>query len=214
MGWLSLYIIHCLRLCGFVSWEQFADGRHESDSSKIQHLRALANQYTVMTKSVNELKLLRGLDTGEKLDPRDKIRATARRVGLSVPRVRSYNLPVKVSKMSAYRRLRVLYHSSLMMSLRNHCRVKRRIRPIAMTRSVVYTGRICSVGCIADVYALYTKQLSVYCSILFRNCFIWGTVHLVYLPRASTTGFIWGTVNLPRASAIRSISHRALRYNR
>jgi hypothetical protein len=35
---------------------------------------------------VNELKFLRGLDSGEKLDPRDKIRATASRVGLSVPK--------------------------------------------------------------------------------------------------------------------------------
>ena len=38
-----------------------------------------------MINSVNELKHLRSLDTGEKLDPRDKIRATANRVGLSVP---------------------------------------------------------------------------------------------------------------------------------
>jgi hypothetical protein len=86
-----LYTQHCLPISGLFRGNQFAAGRHETDPSKIQHLRALANQYTVMTKSVNELKLLRGLDTGEKLDPRDKIRATARRVGLSVPRVCSYN---------------------------------------------------------------------------------------------------------------------------
>ena len=37
---------------------------------------------------MNELKYLRGLDSGEKLDPRDKIRATASRVGLGIPQVR------------------------------------------------------------------------------------------------------------------------------
>jgi hypothetical protein len=42
-----------------------------------------------MIRSINELKFLRGLDTGEKLGARDKIRATAGRVGLSVPRVRN-----------------------------------------------------------------------------------------------------------------------------
>ena len=40
-----------------------------------------------MISSLNELKHLRGLDSGEKLDPRDKIRHTAARVGLSVPKV-------------------------------------------------------------------------------------------------------------------------------
>jgi hypothetical protein len=44
-------------------------------------------QYVTMIRSINELKFLRGLDTGEKLGARDKIRATAGRVGLSVPRV-------------------------------------------------------------------------------------------------------------------------------
>lgn len=41
-----------------------------------------------MVTDISELKYLRGLDTGEKLDPREKIQATARRVGLSVPHVR------------------------------------------------------------------------------------------------------------------------------
>jgi hypothetical protein len=40
-----------------------------------------------MISSVKELKYLRELDTGERLDPRDKIRATAARVGLAVPQV-------------------------------------------------------------------------------------------------------------------------------
>ena len=41
-----------------------------------------------MISSVKELRYLRELDTGERLDPRDKIRATAARVGLAVPQVR------------------------------------------------------------------------------------------------------------------------------
>ena len=53
----------------------------------MKHLHELSNQYTTMIRSINELKYLRNLDTGEKLSPRDKIRATAGRVGLSVPRV-------------------------------------------------------------------------------------------------------------------------------
>lgn len=40
-----------------------------------------------MVKDVTTLKYLRGLDSGEKLDPRDKIKATAARVGLGVPKV-------------------------------------------------------------------------------------------------------------------------------
>ena len=50
-------------------------------------MRNSANFYATLVSSVEELKYLRGLDTGEKLDQRDKIRATASRVGLSVPTV-------------------------------------------------------------------------------------------------------------------------------
>mmetsp|Transcript_21009 Transcript_21009/g.42231 ORF Transcript_21009/g.42231 Transcript_21009/m.42231 type:complete len:121 (+) Transcript_21009:85-447(+) len=66
--------------------DKFKAGRNETDSKNIEHLHAVSNQYVKMIQSINELKYLRGLDTGEKLDPRDKIRATAGRVGLSVPR--------------------------------------------------------------------------------------------------------------------------------
>lgn len=51
-------------------------------------MRLLANSYATLVSDVRQSKFLRELDSGEKLDPRDKIRATARRVGLSVPRVR------------------------------------------------------------------------------------------------------------------------------
>jgi hypothetical protein len=66
---------------------KFMEGKKETDIETTAELRAIALQYVSMVKSINELKFLRGLDCGEKLDPRDKIRATARRVGLSVPRV-------------------------------------------------------------------------------------------------------------------------------
>jgi hypothetical protein len=67
---------------------QFREGRLETDSKTTQLLRANANLYATLFSSINELKFLRGLDSGEKLDPRDKIRATAARVGLGVPNVR------------------------------------------------------------------------------------------------------------------------------
>jgi hypothetical protein len=50
-------------------------------------LRDAGRSFTLMTSSIKELNFLRDLDTGEKLSPRDKIRATAGRVGLGVPRV-------------------------------------------------------------------------------------------------------------------------------
>jgi len=50
-----------------------------------QSLKECAKGYSLMTASIKELNHLRELDTGEKLSPRDKIRATAGRVGLSVP---------------------------------------------------------------------------------------------------------------------------------
>lgn len=40
-----------------------------------------------MISSIRELKFLRGLDSGEKLDAREKILNTAARVGLSAPQV-------------------------------------------------------------------------------------------------------------------------------
>ena len=48
-------------------------------------MRNRAFMYAEMITDVNSLKHLRGLDCGERLDPREKIRATARRVGLNVP---------------------------------------------------------------------------------------------------------------------------------
>jgi len=61
--------------------------KFESDDDRKKHLSSIVVQYNHMITSLNELKHLRGLDSGEKLDPRDKIRHTAARVGLSVPKV-------------------------------------------------------------------------------------------------------------------------------
>lgn len=66
---------------------QFTAGRQETDKAKVASLLAAAQQYSTLLSNVHELKYLRGLDSGEKLDPRDKIRATAGRVGLGVPNV-------------------------------------------------------------------------------------------------------------------------------
>ena len=48
-------------------------------------MRSIAHSYATMVMDIRELKYLRYLDSGEKLDQREKIRATAARVGLSVP---------------------------------------------------------------------------------------------------------------------------------
>ena len=70
---------------------QYQIDRFESDKIKKQQLRITANSFATMVNGVKELKHLRGLDSGEKLDPRDKIRATAARVGLGVPKVCYYS---------------------------------------------------------------------------------------------------------------------------
>lgn len=51
-------------------------------------MRHTAYTYSILIASIKELRHLRDLDSGEKLDPRDKIRATGGRVGLGVPKVR------------------------------------------------------------------------------------------------------------------------------
>jgi hypothetical protein len=57
------------------------------DALEIQNKRALANSYAMLVQDIKQLKHLRYQDSGEKLDPRDKIKNTAARVGLSVPKV-------------------------------------------------------------------------------------------------------------------------------
>lgn len=65
---------------------QFKTNRGETDAKKIAAFRATAHSYATLLSSVAELSALRALDTGDKLDPRDKIKVMARKVGLSVPK--------------------------------------------------------------------------------------------------------------------------------
>ena len=67
---------------------EFRRGAAERDDKQAMALREAAHCYVTMISSVKELTRLRELDSGEKLNPRDKVRATAGRVGLSVPKVR------------------------------------------------------------------------------------------------------------------------------
>ena len=67
---------------------EFRRGAAERDDKQAMALREAAHCYVTMVASVKELTRLRELDSGEKLNPRDKVRATAGRVGLSVPKVR------------------------------------------------------------------------------------------------------------------------------
>ena len=55
---------------------QFQVGSKEQDEAKARHLRATAHAFAVQVSIQAELKLLRDLDSGEKLEPRDKIRNT------------------------------------------------------------------------------------------------------------------------------------------
>lgn len=64
---------------------KFREGKLEKDKKRIASMLAGARNYAKLVSSINELKYLRSLDSGERLDPRDKIMATAARVGLSVP---------------------------------------------------------------------------------------------------------------------------------
>jgi len=81
--------------------EQFRAGKKEADEKKMALMRANAHSYATLLSSISELKSLRALDSGEKLDPRDKIRATASRVGLSVPSFADQPLPEFLPKKTA-----------------------------------------------------------------------------------------------------------------
>ena len=67
--------------------QQFRAGRLVTDEKQSGALREVAYNYVTMISGIKELTFLRELDSGEKLSPRDKVRATAGRVGLGVPKV-------------------------------------------------------------------------------------------------------------------------------
>ena len=73
--------------------EAFKAGKDEMDGQRVEQLRKNAANYAEMVSNVAELKVLRGLDTGEKMSPRDTIQASAARVGLHVPRFADEDLP-------------------------------------------------------------------------------------------------------------------------
>jgi hypothetical protein len=61
-------------------------------------MRHTAYTYSTLIASIKELRRLRDLDSGEKLEPRDKIRATGGRVGLGVPKVSWSSFPIFLSR--------------------------------------------------------------------------------------------------------------------
>lgn len=65
---------------------QFQQHKAEANELVAARMRENAKCYATLVSSIQELKALRALDTGDKLKPRDHINATAARVGFSVPR--------------------------------------------------------------------------------------------------------------------------------
>eukprot|EP01039_Chlorochromonas_danica_P000838 gene837-912_t len=66
--------------------QQFRQGRRAEGEEEVSQLRAVTHSYATMVSDIKEVKYLRYLDSGEKLEARDKIRNTAARVGLEVPK--------------------------------------------------------------------------------------------------------------------------------
>jgi hypothetical protein len=64
---------------------QFRQGKKETNEFLVSRMRENAQCYATLVASIKELRYLRGLDTGDKLAPRDHINATAARVGFSMP---------------------------------------------------------------------------------------------------------------------------------
>jgi hypothetical protein len=67
--------------------ESIRKGMAITNQEEAQSLRATLSSYVEMIKSVKEAKYLRGLDSGEKLGPREKVEQTAKRVGFVIPKV-------------------------------------------------------------------------------------------------------------------------------
>ena len=78
----------------------------ESDNIRVEQLRKNAASYAEIVSSVAELKVLRGLDTGEKMSPRDTIRASAAKVGIYVPRFADDEFPKELPEAPTNSHLR------------------------------------------------------------------------------------------------------------
>ena len=76
--------------------KKFQLGKLEENEKEVTSMRHTAYTYSTLIASIKELRRLRDLDSGEKLEPRDKIRATGGRVGLGVPKVswRSFSIVI------------------------------------------------------------------------------------------------------------------------
>jgi hypothetical protein len=74
-----------------------------TDPQELTLLTEKAHCYAKMVSGVKELAYLRNLDTGEKLTPREIVRATAAKVGLAVPSVSTFDniwTPINVALSS------------------------------------------------------------------------------------------------------------------
>ena len=93
----------------------------ETDENRIKFLRNRLHNYGTMVSSINELKYLRGLDSGEKLDPREKIRATAGRVGLSVPKVIEFIFFINYNFLNCLSLIMMYYYSFFVLMISHSC---------------------------------------------------------------------------------------------
>ncbi len=64
---------------------QFHKGKLETNKDKVTLMRQNAYNYAKNIAAVAELRYLRSLDTGEKLDPQEIVRRTAAKVGFALP---------------------------------------------------------------------------------------------------------------------------------
>ena len=64
---------------------QFQKGKIEQNKEKVVLMRQNAYNYAKNVAAVAELRYLRSLDTGEKLDPQEIVRRTAAKVGFALP---------------------------------------------------------------------------------------------------------------------------------
>lgn len=78
---------------------QFQLGKFEENEREVISRRHTAHTYSTLIASIKELRRLRDLDSGEKLEPRDKIRATGGRVGLGVPKVSNLRFIIHYSEL-------------------------------------------------------------------------------------------------------------------
>jgi len=90
---LSSPLFLCFALQALHIRNQFQQHKSEANDLVATRMRENAKCYATLVSSIQELKTLRALDTGDKLKPRDHINATAARVGFSMPSYSDENVP-------------------------------------------------------------------------------------------------------------------------